>query len=272
MANVLRATALTATLLGACALFPSLDGLSDGGKQDAAQSDGPTPDAPVEGGNADAGRWCDSLSPAPMFCDDFDDQGPLTRWTDFFVRAGATIGRDGTDFRSSPNSLLAVSPPANTPSGANVHLDTSATKSKVHVAYDMRIDARDKSVGYAEINYIDIDAPIPLDFYMRVFDDPNSTSTITSEANVDGGVLAHDVPLSGAPRFDTWTRVTVDIDVGAAHSMTVTIDGQTAAVQPLESNLYAPGPMIVKLGVGYTGSPTTSDWRIRYDNATIDWQ
>jgi len=107
---------------------------------------------------------------------------------------------------------------------------------------------------------------------MRVFDDPSSITTMTSEANVDGGVLAHDVPLAGAPRFDAWTRVTVDIDLATAHAMTVTIDGQTAGTQSLESNLYAPGPMTVRVGIGYTGSPTTSDWRIRYDNATIDWQ
>ena len=271
MGNVLRATALTATLLGACALFPSLGGLSD--ENDAAQldvADAAKTDGPIEGG--DAGRWCDSLSPAPMFCDDFDDQGPLTRWTDSFVRAGATIGRDGTDFQSSPNALLALSPPANSPSGAYVYLDTASTKSKVHIAYDMRIDARDTSVGYAEINYVIIAAPIPIDFYMRVFDDPSSITTMTSEANVDGGVLAHDVPLAGAPRFDAWTRVTVDIDLATAHAMTVTIDGQTAGTQSLESNLYAPGPMTVRVGIGYTGSPTTSDWRIRYDNATIDWQ
>ena len=78
--------------------------------------------------------------------------------------------------------------------------------------------------------------------------------------------------LAGAPRFDVWTRVTVDIDVGTAHAMTVTIGGQIAAVQSLEANLYAPGPMTVKVGIGYTGSPTTSDWRVRYDDTTIDWQ
>ena len=259
-------------MLGACSLFPSLDGLS-GDQKDAAQpdaADAAKADAPVEGG--DAGRWCDSLSPAPMFCDDFDDQGPLTRWTDSYVRAGATIARDGTAFQSAPNALFAISPPANGPSSAYVHLDTSSAKGKVHVAYDMRIDARDTSIGYAEINYIVIGAAIPLDFYMRVFNDPNSISTITSEANVDGGVLAHDVALAGAPRFDVWTHVTVDIDVATAHAMTVTIDGQTAAVQPLESNLYAPGPMSVRVGIGYTGSPTTSDWRVRYDDTTIDWQ
>lgn len=256
--------------VAACGLFPSIDDLSGepDGSRDAAVTEA--------GDGGDAGRWCDSLSPAPSFCDDFDDDGgPFARWTNQFLRAGGTVSRDPGDFRSPPNALLAVSPPTATASAANLHRDVTTTVSTLHVAYDMKIDARDTAAGYAEVNYIDFStADVPFAFYLRVYDDPNSTSTATIEAYPpDGGVLNHDLPLLGAPRFDTWTRVGVDIDLASAtRTMTVTIDGATAAQQTLEPDLYAPGPVSVHVGIGYTGSPSTTDWRIRYDDVTIDWQ
>ncbi len=275
MARALRASFVLATL-GAleCGLFPSLDGLSSGEPDASPTSDAATADAPGADA-ADGGRWCDSLSPKPMFCDDFDDQGPLTRWTDQFVREDASVGRDPSAFTSSPNALLALSPAAQNPSSAVVYLETADTKSKVHVAYDMRIDARDPSVGYAEINYIRFDlSTVPFAIYLRVYDGTSSTSTLTSEAYLaDGGIPAHDVPLSGSPRFDAWTRVAVDLDLASTpHTLSITVDGQPAGSQTLEPDLYSPGPVRVNLGIGYTGYPTTGAWSIRYDNATIDWQ
>ena len=274
MARALRACFVLATL-GAleCGLFPSLDGLSSGEPDASPAPDATTADAPGADA-ADCGRWCDSLSPKPMFCDDFDDQGPLTRWTDQFVREDASVGRDPSAFTSSPNALLALSPAAQNPSSALVYLETADTKSRVHVAYDMRIDARDPSVGYAEINYIHFDmSSVPFAIYLRVFDSTSSTSTITSEAYLaDGGIPAHDVPLSGSPRFDQWTQMEIDIDLASTHTLSVTIDGQPAGSTALESNLYTPGPVKVDVGIGYTGYPTTGAWSIRYDNATIDWQ
>ncbi len=248
---------------------------ADGSVADA--SDAPTVlDAPAADAAdaADGGRWCDSLVPAPMFCDDFDDQGFFSRWTNTLTSNGGSVSRDTSAFRSSPNALLALSPASSSSVQATVYLEATTTKSKVHAAYDMRIDARDTAVGYAEINYIHFFTPgLEFGFYLRVYNTAGA-STITSEAYLaDGGVPSHDVPLSGTSRFDAWTRVEVDVDLASStHMLTVTLDGQPAAQQPLESNLYAPGPVRVSVGTGYTGHPTTGAWSIRYDNATIDWQ
>lgn len=256
----------------ACALFPTLDGLGGGADASEAAAGDASPEAAGDGGS-DGGRWCDSLSPAPMFCDDFDDQGPFTRWTDQNVQNSGALSRDPTAFRSAPNALLSVAAASTTSSPACVFLQTNATKSQVHVAYDMQIDARDTSVGYAEINYIRFATPaLNFSVYLRVYDDPNSTTTLTSEAYLaDGGVPAHDVGLAGSPRFDTWSRVTVDLDL-TSHTLSATVDGKVAATQTLEPDLYAPGPVTVNVGIGYTGHPSTADWDIRYDNVTIDWQ
>jgi hypothetical protein len=145
----------------------------------------------------------------------------------------------------------------------------------VRVAYDMRIDARDQQTKYAEINYIAFDSAV-LHFrvYMRVGGSASDPTTITSEVYLaDGGVPSHDVALSGTPSFDTWKRVAVEVDVGSTpHTMSATLDGKVVATQTLEPDLYTPGPVSVRPGIGYTGYPTTSDWRVRYDNVTIDWQ
>jgi len=260
-----------------CALMPSLDGFSgsqgvpDASPADAAGEGGG--DGGTEGG--DSGRWCASLSPAPLFCDDFDDQGPFTRWTDQYVRSGGTVARDGTAFRSAPNALLTLSPSSIDPSSAFVYLSTADTKSKVHVAYDMRIDSRDPTTGYAEVNELRFDTPgLAFAIYLRVFNDPNTSTTVVSEAYLpDGGVPSHEVALAGNPRFDGWRRVGVDIDLASTpHTVAVTLDGKAAGTVTLEPSLYAPGPVRMQLGIAYTGHPTTSTWAIRYDDVTIDWQ
>lgn len=260
-----------------CALMPSLDGFS--GSQGVPEAS--LPDASEAGGDAgrsdagDGGRWCASLSPAPFFCDDFDDQGPLSRWTGQNVGSGSSVARDGTAFQSAPNALLTLTPASVGPTSSYVYLSTTATKQKVHVAYDMRIDARDPKTGYAEVNYIDFDTPgLKFAIYMRVYDSVTSLSTLTSEVYLpDGGIPAHDVALAGNPRFDGWRRVTVDVDLASTpHTLSATIDGKLAAQQTLESGLYGPGPVTVRPGIGYSGYPTTSEWRVRYDNVTIDWE
>lgn len=253
-----------------CALMPAVDELSGGERvSDAAaeQRDAASPDG------GDAGRWCDSVSPKPMFCDDFDDQGPLSRWDGQYTRAGGFVGRDDASARSAPSSLLVVTPPATGPGSAIVYRATTTPKSKVRVAYDVKIDARDSKSGYAESDYIRFDGPLRFSVYLRLNLDPKVTNVITSEAYPDGGVQAHDVSLGVGSRFDAWTRVVVTVDLASnPRTLTATLDGVPVASQVLEPSLYGPGPVAVQPGLGYTGAPTESDWRIRYDNVTIDWE
>lgn len=240
---------------------------SDGGDGSTA-IDGTPGDAPS---NEASGRWCKTLSPAPVFCDDFDDQGPFAGWTNQDLRAGGTVVRDSTASRSAPNSLLTDSPGSSNPGSAVLFLQIATTVSKLHYAYDMRIDVRDPQTGYAEINYVKLDNGMTSSaIYMRAFKSPTDPATVTAEAYLaDGGVPQHDIQLAGNPQFGGWRRVDLDLDL-AQHLLTVTIDGAMAGSTALESNLYVPSPIRVETGIGYTGSPS-GEWRIRYDNVTIDW-
>jgi hypothetical protein len=281
MAKVARAwTATVVVVFGAasaqCSLLPSLDALSGGEGAPDASDEGPRDASPADadagGGGGDGGRWCASLSPAPMFCDDFDDQGPFKLWTDQYVRANATVSRDGTAFRSAPNAFFANAPASVDPSSAIVYLSTTATKSKLRVAYDMRIDARDPPTGYAEINYIHFGSQFAS--YLRIHADATQDTSLAIEAYLpDGGIPSHDIAIAGKPRFDGWRRVGIVLDVASTpRTLTITMDGTFAGSQVLEPDLYQPGPVKVDLGIGFTDHPSSSNWSIRYDNVTIDWE
>jgi hypothetical protein len=255
-----------------CALFPSLDGLTAGEPDaDAAVNEASVADAgadaDADAGDALAGRFCTQLSPQPRFCDDFDDVA-LGPWTGTDFTNGSSVTRDGTDVVSAPNALLTV-----TPGGAiqvaRVHLKIPSFTS-LHVAYDVRIDARG---SYAEIGYVRVNAPSIEDlYYFRASALPTPVSFAAEAYPPDAGMQAHNVSLVGSPTFEAWTRVELDLDLGTAPgTATILVDGKVAGTQSLESNLFIQGGGDVEIGTGYTDS-TSTEFRIRYDNVTIDWK
>lgn len=274
-----RSWIAAAVALGVCAarcsLLPELDGLSGGTSVPSDASFDAPKEAASDAGADAGGRFCASLSPTPGFCDDFDDPGPFVpKWDAIDTRAGASVVRDGTDFRSSPSSFLGISPPANGPSSAALNHLSGSAKGKVRFAYDVKVDARDSKGAYAETDYISFSGTgFEFATYFRLNFDPGITTQLAAEAYLaDGGIPAHNVSIPGA-RFDKWTHVVITIDVVSnPHVLGVSIDGAPPITQVLESNMYGPGPVRVSPGIGYTASPSTGDWRIRYDNVTIDWE
>ncbi|HEY8075068.1 MAG TPA: hypothetical protein VIF62_13185, partial [Labilithrix sp.] len=88
---------------------PGDDGGADAtppGDDDAAPPDGGTD---AHEGGIDAGPpFCASLSPAPKFCDDFDDLDPMTKKWDqqVFLTGISSLAIDETQSTSAPASLL----------------------------------------------------------------------------------------------------------------------------------------------------------------------
>jgi hypothetical protein len=269
-----------------CSLTTSLDGLTGGTSPDAGAADAPLADARADAradassldGSAeaavDAGRYCARLTPAPSFCDDFDDEGPFSRWTTSVVGAGGSVVRDPSVSRSAPNSLLTTSAAATSSVAALLRLRSPTSVHRVRFAYDMRVEARDPQTGYAEVSYIRVGAPSSIyAFYIRLFADPGTTTAFTAEAYLpDGGIPQHNVSLAGNSRFTAWTRVAVDLDLRAAPHVSVTLDGAPAGDTALEPSMYPPDIASVETGVGYAGSPSSTAWQLRYDNVTVDWE
>lgn len=265
-------TAAVATLVAAsfarCALFPATDELMgrDAGSSDAHVVDGPEAAPP---GDARPSRYCEQLSPKPKFCDDFDDVA-LGAWTATETNAGGTVTRDSTNARSAPNALVTMTPGAAIQQ-ARVRYRITAPK-VVHVAYDIRVDVRGT---YVELGYVRFvtGASMRSQVYLRARGLPSPAAVTTEAPLSDGGLAVHDVSLAGMPTFADWTRVAIDIDVAATPpSLTVSINGTIAGSQVLEASRYYPTDFVdVEVGTGYTDKAST-EWRVRYDNATIDWQ
>jgi hypothetical protein len=133
-----------ATIVSACSLITSLDGLSDdtnlrtgdastdratpasdGGNPAAPDGDAPIQfdDAPSPDGvaDADAGAdalpdtasplyYCSGLSPSPLFCDDFDQSANLVRW-DSTGAAHGSVTISSVTTHSPPNAVESTSTP-----------------------------------------------------------------------------------------------------------------------------------------------------------------
>jgi hypothetical protein len=266
-------------VLGACSLTTSLDGLTGGASSDAGNAgdagaaDAPALDASTRDSSADGasegGRYCATVSPTPGFCDDFDDEGPFSRWTTSVIGAGGSVVRDRAAARSNPNSLLTTSAASTVSIPAYLRRTSPSSVHRVRVAYDMRVEARDPQTAYAEVGYIRFGAGTRIHaFYIRLF---ASTSEFSSEAYLsDGGIPVKNVGL-GNP-LSSWTRVAVDYDLRAAPHVSVTLDGVLAGDTPLDPSLFTPAVADVDIGVGYSGHPSSAGWQLRYDDVTVDFE
>jgi hypothetical protein len=256
------------------------DGSSDGGTttDGSAASDGAPSDAgagdarPGDGGDAaasDAG-FCASLSPAPMFCDDFDtpDAG-FTKWTLDYEFGGGTIAIDSAESHSPPSSLLVSTPSSANPAGGRLTFSPPGTAKHVHFGFDLKIDMSDPQSGYAEVGYVVFTGAFKDDFYLDLHTDPTNNG-FTTEAYPDGSPVTHELILPNSTTLAGWKRVVIDVDLATAHSVTMTVDGVMVVQQALEPELYLPGTLEVRPGIGYTGAPSNG-WALRFDNVTIDW-
>jgi len=231
---------LGATLEGAC-LFPSLDGLGGADAGDAAE-DGVT--AP------DGGRFCASLTPAPAFCEDFDepDGAPdLSKWLGYSVNGGASLSVDDTFALSSPRSLLAVAPA----------LSSSSAEAAVFPAAGPTPTAR------AELVF-DVDlVPGNSDATLCSLVSPSATTVYLIVG--PGGIHVGEGPYDGAyPYHPThavdWSAGWVHVDLTLNRTATGATTSLAVNAAALETNYacdsrFEFGPEQVGLGYIYDGSP-----------------
>lgn len=276
--------ALFALASARCTLLISSDGLvgsetpldtdggngTDGARADAPSGDAGSNDAPSnqDATDAPAQRWCAQQTPAPRFCDDFDDQGPFALWPDQLLEPGTAITRDGQNARSAPSSALVT-----VPGGAVQHARLKrvlGVATKLTYSFDLAVD---KWGGYAEIAYVTVaGTSVHHAYYVRV-SDANSALGVTAEAYPpDGGVPQHNLTLTTPPAPGQWKRISLEIDLGSSpRKMTARVDGAVVGSSDLEAELYQPGEATVSVGIGFSPS-SASAWAIRFDNATAVWQ
>src|SRR5262249_31166367 len=85
---------------------------SDAGGADASLDAPFGPDAETDGGAIDCGMptciWCNTVSPKPLFCTDFDENPFDYDWMNTIVPAPGRLGADSTVYRSPRYSLFSL--------------------------------------------------------------------------------------------------------------------------------------------------------------------
>jgi hypothetical protein len=228
-------------------------GSSSGGSGEASAADGGLdPDVPCG----------QQPGPEPLFCDDFDSEGPISGpWTWDTPTKGATIALDTTEYRSAPNSAQFVVP--TTAASAQLGYDVGTlTSGGFSLAFDLRVDVASLAplpqVGIAQaigigsgVTFIYVLGPgaqASIQVYVGSGEDPTAT-----------------LPLATLPAPQTWTRIVLVYD--PVQGLTVLEDGQTITTST-QYAMGAPGHAQFILGdVFETGSGTA--FQAEMDNIVI---
>ncbi len=227
---VLAASVIAPT--ATCALFPSLDGLTHEG--DAEAVDAPTaPDSAADVVDAtapDAGRFCDNVSPKPVYCEDFDEPVAIDPSTlgGYGVSGGGTLTIDTTEWSSAPRSLLATMPAVSSGSAAAAaYPSVGPSPTMVTLAFDANIEAGDTDVGISGLL--------------------TGATGLFVEVGPDG-IYLQEGNYSSNPMYPTHPKHAVDWSVGWTHievTLTRTMSGALSSLavngMMLETN-YACDP------------------------------
>lgn len=270
------AGAAAALALGGCTLVVSTTGLTGGaapggpeGGADARSETGSGVDSGLDGGLDSAvdapiiGPFCESLSPKPTFCADFDKRA-LT--DDFELVNVPAI--DTTLSRSPGRSVVARVEASATDRYCSLRRSLGITPNAVRIAIQVYLDEYDDTRGVEIAN-------------LRM-EKPGGTCSLT--ASVRGGVwtldeycegpgspdvnIVHDSTRPGAR--GRWTSVSFTADF-ATRKASLVIDGEAAWPEITLSPNMLKGPAALYAGVNYvqTGS---SRVRLHIDDLVIDAQ
>jgi hypothetical protein len=252
------------TTLAACSLFVSLDGLAGG---DAAVGDASISDAGADRNDdsqadavASGSGYCASLSPKPLFCCDFDEDGGVgAGWDSVNIDPGAAATIDTSISTSGTSSLLAQTTQANTTGiGASLHKSfSSAGFTETHLAFDVHPD----SSGYAYVGSVELSAG----FFVAMIS-PSPEIQISTSGT-------YPTLTSGLPT-GTWTRVYVDLVLpgAAAGSLTISFGDPAGTYKNIVLDHMAVSGSTVNGAASITVGLGNTDvvWEGHFDNVTFD--
>lgn len=225
---------------------------------------GPMEDATrVDAADGAPGRFCNSLVPAPVFCDDFD-VGDLGKTWDFFLMSPPGTGvLDGTDVRSAPSAFLVTTALLNAGESGNLLLRKSVvgTPPRVRLAFDVLVPVLPSS-GAIGIATLDLSTDHLFTLYLR--DDSASPAPALVEARPAVATLVrNDFALFAANRW-----VHVELDLEPAQSVgTLSFDG----TKVLDGIAIDPTVTDPTIRVGVLAYGPTDTYVARFDNVTLDY-
>jgi hypothetical protein len=208
----------------------------------AAGCGGVTTTPPGDDAGADTGTtgFCAGLTPAPIFCADFDASTELAEWTSSGATNG-TLAVQAGDASSPPNALRASVQPGSASAHATVSF-ASAGLSRARIALAIRLDPacfqgtnlNDGLVGVATAVF----GSGPTAYALSLF--AGSEGALVYEgggpAQPDAGAGGQYLPAANVPS-GAWARVEMEIDLRNGKKVTTRVDGGTPVESPLA---YAP--------------------------------
>jgi hypothetical protein len=255
----------------------------DAHEKEDASSDASKPDAATkpDAGKSDAATvgYCASLSPAPDFCDDFDEGAANPAW-DQVTSLGGAVAVDAAESVSAPDSMVSTVD-ANQAEGSVDLAGYKSLTSKQGVAgtatldFEIRIDAGDiSSAADAVLGAIQLyDGNALYDLELEV--SYASASTYAVSLTEDSPSVPHATGATLA--LGAWTHVTLSVVLpagnGGATTATMTIDGSSTLSTTVHvlSGGHAIANPIPEALVGPTfATPAAGGWSVRYDNVTFD--
>lgn len=212
------------------------------------------------GGDAQASPdgFCATQSAGTSFCTDFDEGSITGGWTATQVGDAGRLSLDFAQFRSAPGALLSAVSTSATSQYARLARSFPSQVTKVRVAFDMRLGAVGPgptsvvSVWFTPANH-------------RITFELQSTVLLTIFESSGTGTQNHTTTKTVAA--GTWVHAVLDIDLGAARTTSLSLDGATVVTAPIVA-AFLDGPPTVYLGVGVL-SASQPAWQVDYDNLTV---
>ncbi|MCW5833734.1 MAG: hypothetical protein KIS78_15125 [Labilithrix sp.] len=274
---LLAAGVAGAVVQGLWACGGASDGPPGAGEADAAELEeastpieeaGPaTPDAGADAKPSDPPKtFCATRTPAPRFCDDFDDGDLRDDWSVLTVLNGEA-DLDPTTSTSAPASFVVGTAPIGGTQSAHVHLRTTAGGAPTgHVvfSFDVLLEAVTFTQGVVAIATLDVAANHSFTLYLR--DGDADAPAATLEENSPGSATRH--VLSALPAAGAWTRATIDVDLPAATA--TVLWGTETALDAAPILAGAAKDPTIRVGAVYVYGPAAS-FGAHFDNVTLDF-
>jgi len=259
--------------------------VGDGGAGESGGSSGSSSGGASSGGDASA-AFCASLSPAPTFCEDFEQASWASHWDQLIQQNGSVTVDSVLPFSNQPDSLLTQTSAAL--SGQATEADAlkqlAAYQGKaIHLtaSFEMNVQEWDSASSGQVIAFEIIFKNSSAQFNQIVLNlgslgSTGVTAQIAENAQgVDGGGAGYNsYPFGTHPPTKQWTKIDVDLVVASptgsgSNVITVKLDGAPQLSQQALGVPLQGGVPWVHLGIGYVATPS-SGWAVRYDNLVVD--
>lgn len=264
----MRSRAATAAILLVAAPACALGYLSAEFSTDAGSDAGSDAGIAIDGAST---KFCESRTPTPSFCDDFEGDAGFERWDDVTQLFGGTATIDTRDPSSpaSPSSLFVTVPEADAdaPIAYLKKKFLPAFVSEATLAFAIRTEDMAGKTERAPVATIHAEVPGgPREVRLVLAAPPNIAELhLGSQGEVQ---LGRTYFLSPALKPGAWTRVEMQLSLTSPGHVKVTLDGVLALDQEL-SGTWQPAPVSINVGIEYAVTPTRA-FTVRLDDVAFD--